>query len=98
MNLDLTCKIELAKREADWKTLSSRQKNLEGTLEKATEEIKVWGVMELGDNGVEYRISVKTEPSEHFEIQRIMRKEIKNEFAKRKIKIPYQQIVVHEEK
>ncbi len=83
--------------EKVFEALESVKKKLEGTLEKANEEIKVWGVMELGDSGVEYRISVKTEPSEHFEIQRIIRKEIKNEFAKRKIKIPYQQIVVHKE-
>ena len=78
--------------------LEAVKKKLDGTLEKATEEIKVWGVMELDENGVEYRISVKTEPSEHFEIQRIIKKEIRTEFTKRKIKIPYKQIVVHSEK
>lgn len=78
--------------------LEAVKKKLDGTLEKATEEMKVWGVMELGEDGVEYRISVKTEPSEHFEIQRIIKKEIRSEFTKRKIKIPYKQIVIHNEK
>lgn len=78
--------------------LESIKGRLEGTLENTIDEIVVWGVMDLGENGVKYRISVKTEPYKHFKIQRIFRKEIKDEFAKRKIKIPYKQIVVHEEK
>ncbi len=78
--------------------LESIKGRLEGKLENTTDEIKVWGVMDLGESGVKYRISVKTEPYKHFEIQRIFRKEIKTEFAKRKIKIPYKQIVVHTEK
>ena len=78
--------------------LESIKGRLEGKLENTTDEIKVWGVMDLGESGVKYRISVKTEPYKHFEIQRIFRKEIKAEFMKRKIKIPYKQIVVHTEK
>ena len=70
---------------------------LEGKLEGATDEIRVWGVMDLGEDGVQYRISVKTEAYKHFEIQRIFRKEIKDEFAKKKIKIPFKQIVVHKD-
>lgn len=78
--------------------LEAVKKRLEGKLENTIDEIVVWGVMDLGESGVKYRISVKTEPYKHFKTQRIFRKEIKDEFAKRKIKIPYKQIVVHEEK
>lgn len=78
--------------------LEAVKKRLEGKLENTIDEIMVWGVMDLGESGVKYRISVKTEPYKHFKIQRIFRKEIKDEFAKHKIKIPYKQIVVHSEK
>ncbi len=78
--------------------LEAVKKRLDGKLENTIDEIMVWGLMDLEESGVKYRISVKTEPYKHFKTQRIFRKEIKDEFVKRKIKIPYKQIVVHEEK
>ncbi len=78
--------------------LEAVKKRLEGKLENTIDEIMVWGLMDLDESGVKYRISVKTEPYKHFKIQRTFRKEIRDEFIKRKIKIPYKQIVVHEER
>ena len=40
-------------------------------------------------------MTVKTSSMDHFNVQRLMRKAIKQRLDKEKIKIPYQQIEVH---
>ena len=66
-----------------------------GKLEFATKDIELWGVNELGDSGVVYRVAVETKPMKQFVTERFLRKEIKKEFDKAGIKIPYTQIEVH---
>lgn len=61
-------------------------------------KVIVDGVDEFGDSGIVYRISVETAPLKHYEIQRKIRKEIKKEFDKNKIEIPYKQVVIHNAK
>ena len=68
---------------------------LEGKIEFATKKPEVWGVNALSDSSVVYRVVVETEPMKHFIVERFMKKEIKKEFDKKHIKIPYQQIEVH---
>lgn len=58
-------------------------------------EIQVLGVTDLGDYGVEIRIVVETEPTKQYEIERLIRKEVKTELQKHNITIPYPQVVVH---
>ena len=64
-------------------------------LEYATKEIELWGVNELSDSSVVYRIAVETKPMKHIATERILKKEIKKAFDEAKIKIPYTQIEVH---
>lgn len=68
-------------------------------LEKNIPDIKgsitIDGVDNLGDSGVTIRISVLTKPLKNFEVERKLRKEIKDEFDKQGITIPYNQVVVH---
>ena len=59
------------------------------------EPFQVLGVMDLGDSGIQIRITGVTDPMNHFEVEREMRKEIKKVFDKEKIEIPYPQVVVH---
>lgn len=70
-------------------------KRLSGKVEFATKEPELWGVNELADSSVVYRIAVETEPMKHFAVERFLKKEIKKEFDKENIKIPYKQIEVH---
>lgn len=58
-------------------------------------DIKLLGITKLGDSSIEIRIVVETASYEHFEVERILRKEIKSMFDKENIKIPYPQIEVH---
>lgn len=62
---------------------------------KIKKNIKILGVNELDSSSIIYRIGLEVNPEDYFYIQRILRKEIKKKFDKDKIKIPYQQIEVH---
>jgi len=55
----------------------------------------LWGVNDLADSAVIYRVVVETEPMKQFAVERYLRKEIKKVFDESDIKIPYQQIEVH---
>lgn len=68
-------------------------------LEKEIHEIKgnitIDGVDNLGDSGVTIRITALTQPLKNFEVERRLRKEIKCEFDRVGITIPYNQVVIH---
>ena len=68
-------------------------------LEKEIHEIKgnitIDGVDNLGDSGVTIRITALTQPLKNFEVERKLRKEIKCEFDRVGITIPYNQVVIH---
>lgn len=68
-------------------------------LEKEISDIKgpitIDGVDNLGDSGVTIRITALTHPLKNFEVERKLRKEIKCEFDKAGITIPYNQVVIH---
>lgn len=77
------------------KTFNDLFKELNKKLEYATKEIELWGVNELSDSAVVYRVAVETKPMKHIVTERILKKEIKKAFDKAGIKIPYTQIEVH---
>ena len=83
------------KEEDIEKTFDNLFKRLKGKIPNATKEPEVWGVNQLADSSVVYRVVVETEPMKHFATERFLRKEIKKEFDKSGIKIPYTQIEVH---
>lgn len=58
----------------------------------------VTGVDNLTDNSVTLKITAKTECEEHYKVQRALLKRIKELFETKNIKIPYNKIVVCEEK
>ena len=62
---------------------------------KSKGNLELWGVNDLADSAVVYRVVVETEPMKQFVVERYLRKEIKKEFDQENIKIPYQQIEVH---
>lgn len=70
-------------------------KKLSKQIEHIKEDIAIWGVEQLGDSAIVIKVAVKTDPLEHFDVQRKIRKAVKQEFDKKKIKIPYPQVEVH---
>lgn len=83
------------KEEDIEKAFSSLFEHLKGKIPYATKDIELWGVNELSDSSVIYRVVVETKPMKNFITERFLRKEIKKEFDKLGIKIPYTQIEVH---
>lgn len=80
------------------------EKVLNGLSERLSKEIKdlkgpiiIDGIDDLGDSGIVFRLSVETNPLKNYEIQRKLRREIKLEFDKNNIEIPYKQLVIHNE-
>ena len=69
--------------------------NLNGKIPYATKDLELLGVNELLDSAVIYRIAVETEPMKQMAVERYLKKEIKKALDKANIKIPYQQIEVH---
>lgn len=77
------------------KTFNKIFKDLNGNIPHATGDLELWGVNELSDSAVVYRVVVETEPMQQYAVQRFLRKELKKGLDAAKIKIPYQQIEVH---
>ena len=92
--IDVGISYETSEKDVEeaFKSLFERIKD---KIPNATKEPEIWGVQELSDSSVIYRVVVETKPMKHLETERYLRKEIKKEFDKNKIKIPYTQIEVH---
>ena len=80
------------------KVLQLTAATLKDKIPNLTDEPEVWGVQELSDSSVVFRIVGKCKPATHFAVARAMKKEFKNALDKNGIKIPYMQIEVHNEK
>ena len=92
VDVSIAYEVKEEKIETAFKNLENE---LNGKLEYATKNIEVWGVHELAESGVIYRVVVETKPMKHIVTERILRKEIKKQFDKVGVKIPYTQIEVH---
>ncbi len=77
------------------KVLNELFSKLSKKLPHLRKDITIWGVEELADSSVIIRAVAETDPMEHFNVQREIRKAVKQEFDKKGIKIPYPQIEVH---
>lgn len=77
------------------------EKVLKETLEKAKEtykditEVEYLGIDKLNDSSVDYLIKITCHRETHWNIKRQILKEIKQAYDKNKIKIPYNQLEVH---
>ena len=80
------------------KTLEKLLQDLPKRYEEIIGEPKLLGVQSLGPSEVIYRISCETEPMKHFQLQRKIRKDIKDLFEKYNIEIPYPRMVYYEKK
>ena len=58
-------------------------------------DVTLQGINRLNDSNVEIRIVAQTEACKNFEVERILKREIKKCFDEEGVKIPYQQLEVH---
>ena len=77
------------------KTLNKLSDELENKIPKSKGKLQILGINELAESSVIYRVTLETLPMAQFEVERILRKEIKKAFDKANIKIPYTQIEVY---
>ena len=71
---------------------------LQNELDKLTGEIQLLGIQELNESALVFRITAEVAAGEQYAIQREIRKQVKLELDKHKIKVPYNQLVVHNER
>lgn len=60
-------------------------------------QVELLGIVSLSDSCVEFRIIAPTLPMQHFEVERLIRRAIKEKFKENQIRIPFPQVVVHNE-
>ncbi len=75
--------------------LNKLAEELTRILPKLKGKVELLGIQELSSSSVRYRIIAPTISMEHFDIERKIRKSVKERLDKENIKIPYQQIEVH---
>lgn len=80
------------------KVLNNLCERLTNELDYLKGPVELLGVNSLGDHGMTMRMTVETEVMKHYGIQRKILREIKIEFDKNKITIPFPQVVVHNAK
>lgn len=66
-------------------------------IDGVTSDFKLLGIQSYDDSSMSYRIVCDTIPMQHLQVERDLKKAIKNCFDKNKIVIPFPQVVVHNE-
>lgn len=77
------------------KVLKKLSEDLDGKIPSAKGKMEILGINNLDDSSVVYRVTMEVAPTTHFEVERLLRKEIKRAFDEANIKIPYPQIEVY---
>ena len=77
------------------KVLNDMIEEIKDKVPNAEGELLLWGIQDLSESAVVYRISVPAKAMKHFETERYLRKQIKDHLDKAGISIPYNQIEVH---
>lgn len=79
------------------KVLNNLFDNLSNNISGLKSEIRLLGLDSYGDSSLVFKVCCDTEPMENYRIAREIRKAIKLEFDKKKISIPYPQVVIRNE-
>ena len=69
--------------------------SLDGKISGIKGEIKLLGLESYDDSSISFRVVCDTNPMEHFQVERELRKAIKICLDDNKIEIPFPQVVVH---
>lgn len=92
VNVQIAYEDDLEKAE---KVIQKLCEEWNQTLPNLKGKVEYLGVTDLAESGIELRLTVSTEATKQYEVERIMKKEIKLAFDQNKITIPYNQVVVH---
>lgn len=92
INLNINYNENINKVE---KILNNLFERLNKEIKELKGDIQILGVEDLGESAVVIKIIADTKPMCHYDVERILRKEIKEELDKNNIEIPYNQVVVH---
>lgn len=95
VNIDIAYKEDIDKVIT---LLDEKLPSLKENYQQIIEGPIVAGVDDLKDSGVSIRINAKTEPEEHYAVERALKKFVKELFDEYNIEIPFPQIVVHGDK
>lgn len=77
------------------KVLTELAQELNGKIKEAKGELQVLGINALDDSSVVYRVTIEVNPMKQYEVERFLRKKIKEKFDQENIKIPFPQVEVH---
>lgn len=75
--------------------LSTTIERLNNEIKELKGKIEILGIEKLDESSVVFRVTALTKSMQHFAVQRKLLKEIKIDFDKNNIKIPYPQVEVH---
>jgi len=78
-----------------YKVLNGLFDEVNGTISGIVGDIKILGLQSYGDSSICFRVVCDTKPMEHFQVERELRRLIKDCFDKNHIEIPFTQVVVH---
>ena len=84
-----------AKTDKVEKVLNELCTELTNTLENLKGDVELLGITNLDDSAVVYRIVAKTESTKQYEVERKIRKAVKDKLDKEGITIPFPQVEVH---
>ena len=77
--------------------LKNVKKRVDGHFEEyITGPVDILGIESLGESSVIWRVEVLCKPYCHFQAERILNREIMDEFTRAKIDIPFPQLTVHQ--
>lgn len=77
------------------KVLNKLCGRLNNEIKQLVGKIEVLGIESLSESSIDYKITAKVKPTTQYDVERILKKEIKLEFDKNNISIPYNQVVIH---
>ena len=69
-----------------------KRQELSETIENVRGDIEVWGMEDLGNSYITYRIAAETVPEAHYGVRREIRKALYNMYQEKNYKIPYQKM------
>lgn len=75
--------------------LNKLAEELNGKISEAKGNLQIWGINSLDDSAVVYRVALEVNSMKQYEVERLLRKKIKEAFDKENIKIPFPQVEVH---
>ena len=80
------------------KVLNELCEELKYSIKNLKGDITLLGIEKLGDSAITFRLTAEVEAGTQYTVQRQIRKAVKLKLDKNKIEIPYNQLVVHNER